>query len=68
MNVIGHDNRGVKLILGFIVVAAASQNDFPRPFWQDQAMFCNEGYEMGLVVTLKMRQITAIKCHLSFLG
>ena len=58
---VGHNDSDMQRVSASVVVQAAAEGDVPCPVWQLLSEFSNECDEVRFVVTLKMRQVTAIE-------
>jgi hypothetical protein len=63
---IGHDNGDVNLHLEAVVVETTTQGDRACFVGENPTAVRAEGYEMGLVVALQVREIAPVKCHGQF--
>jgi hypothetical protein len=66
MYVIRHHDGHVQFIPLAVIVAAGSQHDISRCWWQDPPELSNKSDEVWSEVPLQMRQVPPIKLHKEF--
>jgi hypothetical protein len=61
MDMIGHDNRNLQIVLCLVIVQTAIEDDVSNAFRQHRSTFGTEGNEMRLIVALQVRKLPSIK-------
>jgi hypothetical protein len=68
VDMIGHHDCHSQAVAPFMIVYATAENNVSRPVGKGSTEFCAKGDEVRSVITLHVRQVTAVELHLEILA